>query len=154
MITVLVSHFFFCIAEKRRIYDNRGSAFDDNYAYDNNPFAGFAFHNPEDIFAEVFNHMNGMFGMGPPPSLFGGFHQPQPPFMPSPFGMMMDPFQHSMNTNFSFSSSSSGGMRGGGFSSKSVSTSTRIVNGVVETIKVTKITDENVKLLFIHMNPI
>lgn len=95
--------------------------------------------------------------MAPPPSLFG-FHQQQhqqfsspfnqPHFISSPFGA--NPFQHDIGANFSFSSSSSssggfgGGMSRGGFSSKSVSTSTRIVNGVVESVKVTKITDQNV----------
>lgn len=49
--------------------------------------------------------------------------------------------------NRSFSSSSSyntGGGAGRENYSKSVTTSTRSVNGVVETVKITKITDENV----------
>ncbi|KAG1129933.1 hypothetical protein G6F42_004620 [Rhizopus arrhizus] len=153
--------------EKRRVYDSRGSdpMHDGDYDY-HNPFAGFAFHSPEEIFAEFFNHMSG-FGRGgdmfssfmmppmhqapPPPPPFGGFNHP---FMMGGFGdtggffghdfmsplMGSSPFQQ--QSFIASSQNSSRGLNGGGYS-KSVSTTTRNVNGVVESVKVTKITDSN-----------
>ncbi|KAG2233050.1 hypothetical protein INT48_009850, partial [Thamnidium elegans] len=50
--------------------------------------------------------------------------------------------QHSQQQQQSFSSSTSSSNRGNNYL-KSVTTSTRSINGVVETVKITKITDEN-----------
>ncbi|KAL0142330.1 DnaJ domain-containing protein [Mucor lusitanicus] len=158
--------------EKRRVYDNHGSnpMHDDDYDY-HNPFAGFAFHSPEEIFAEFFNHMSA-FGRGgdlfssfmmppmhqapPPPPPFGGFSHP---FMMGGFGDTSGFFGHdfmslpmmgssSFQQQQSFIGSSQNSSRGlgngssGGYS-KSVSTTTRNVNGVMESVKITKITDGN-----------
>ncbi|KAI7904693.1 DnaJ domain-containing protein [Cokeromyces recurvatus] len=141
--------------EKRRIYDNRGRLDEDEY---NHLFDGFTFHRPEDIFAEFFGHMNSMFGG----DLFSSFMMPPPPPPPS-FGMFPHhPFMSNRGMDHSlfggnsssfmpmlqqqFSSSSSGSMNRGGYS-KSVTTTTRNINGVIETVKITKITDENVSLI-------
>lgn len=88
----------------------------------------------------------------PPPPPFGGFNHP---FMMGGFGdtggffghdfmsplMGSSPFQQ--QSFIASSQNSSRGLNGGGYS-KSVSTTTRNVNGVVESVKVTKITDSNV----------
>ncbi|CAO3620170.1 unnamed protein product [Mucor fragilis] len=158
--------------EKRRVYDNRGSnpMHDDDYDY-HNPFAGFAFHSPEEIFAEFFNHMSA-FGRGgdlfssfmmppmhqapPPPPPFGSFNHP---FMMGGFGdtggffghdfmpplMGSSSFQQQQQSFIGSSQNSSRGLSngGGGGYSKSVSTTTRSVNGVVESVKITTITDSN-----------
>ncbi|KAI9473862.1 MAG: dnaJ-like protein subfamily B member 8-like protein [Benjaminiella poitrasii] len=139
--------------EKRRIYDNRGQLDEDDF---DNPFDGFAFHRPEDIFAQFFGHMNSMFGGGGGGDIFSSFMMPPPPPPPS-FGMFpQHPFLSNRGAGHpffggndfmnpmlqQFSSSSSSNM-GGGYS-KSVTTSTRNVNGVVETVKVTRTTDQNV----------
>lgn len=68
-----------------------------------------------------------------PPMDFMAAHQ----FPPMP---MMGQQQQSS----SFRSSSSSSVNNGGNYSKSVTTSTRSINGVVETVKITRVTDENV----------
>lgn len=77
--------------------------------------------------------------MGPP------MMQNLPHFMPPHQNMMSS--QHFGHQSFSSSSGSNqqsfSSSSGGGYS-KSVSTSTRSVNGVVETVTVTKIVDQNV----------
>ncbi|KAI8390266.1 DnaJ domain-containing protein [Blakeslea trispora] len=140
--------------EKRRVYDNRDNMqYSNNHNEFHNPFAGFAFHSPEEIFAQVFNHFHS-FGYGG--DMFSPFMMDRPttsrmssgfPFSNAP--TMMDnffeptslfshPFEHT-----SSSSSSSSRPQQQGFSSKSVTTTTRTVNGVVQTIRVTRITDQN-----------
>jgi hypothetical protein len=85
--------------------------------------------------------------MAPPPSMFnsgfmspnlgfGGGHPLLDAFMPS---SMLGQFQQQQQQF-----TSNGNSRG---YSKSVSTSTRTNNGVTETVKVTKITDENVRTI-------
>ncbi|KAI8359072.1 dnaJ-like protein subfamily B member 6-like protein [Choanephora cucurbitarum] len=141
--------------EKRRIYDNR-----DNMEYNNNhnhnefhnPFAGFAFHSPEEIFAQVFNHFHS-FGYGGVSDMFSPFMMDRPsarmssgfPFAtntPSIMDNFFDPSPMFGHMSSSSSSTSSGPHRQG-FSSKSVTTTTRTVNGVVQTVRVTRITDEH-----------
>ncbi|KAL1935233.1 hypothetical protein VTP01DRAFT_4373 [Rhizomucor pusillus] len=131
--------------EKRAIYDRggfdtgtnefggRGPAFD--------PFANFHFHSPEEIFAQFF--AQSPFGRRDP-FMSGGF------FGSSLFGR--DPFDDPFfNTPMfggggggsMFSSSMMSGFGGGrGGESRSVSTSTRIVNGVAQTTTVTKIQND------------
>lgn len=70
-----------------------------------------------------------------PPMDFMSAHQ----FPPMP---MMGQQQHT--SSFRSSSSSSSTNNGRNYS-KSVTTSTRSINGVVETVKITRITDENVR---------
>ncbi|KAI7894359.1 dnaJ-like protein subfamily B member 6-like protein [Mucor mucedo] len=155
--------------EKRRVYDTRNDV-PDHHDYEYNPFSQYEFHRPEDIFAEFFNHMNG-YASGGGGGGGGGFHDPFSAFMmpmhtpmmsfnasvgfnnrgfaghgmqTTPAGFMAPQFPSMMGQQYgqhSFSSSSTSG--GGGSYSKSVSTSTRSVNGVVETVTITKITDGN-----------
>lgn len=92
----------------------------------------------------------------PPPPPFHGFNRQ---FMTGGFGgggnpffsndfmsPMMGPFQQQQQQSSSSYIGTSNMNRGGGGGgySKSVSTSTRNINGVVESVKITKITDENV----------
>ncbi|KAI8993243.1 hypothetical protein BDB01DRAFT_832083 [Pilobolus umbonatus] len=137
------------IAEKRRIYDNRGNVSDDDYEY-HDPFAGFQFHNPKDIFAQFFGHMQSSIFDDPFSSMprFGGFNGPFMNSMMDPFGM--DPFgSSSMGTSafghhgFPQSISSFSSSSGNGGYSKSVSTTTTTVNGRTQKVTVTKITDQN-----------
>ncbi|CAO3632740.1 unnamed protein product [Mucor hiemalis] len=158
--------------EKRKIYDTRGQGtLDEDFEF--NPFAGFDFHRPEDVFAEFFNHMNGfhsaggfndpffmMNSMHTPMMPFGGNNGFNHPFMghhsmmqhASPFPPMdfmaahqfpPMPMMGQQQQSSSFRSSSSSSVNNGGNYSKSVTTSTRSINGVVETVKITRITDEN-----------
>ncbi|KAI9358676.1 DnaJ domain-containing protein [Pilaira anomala] len=95
--------------EKRRVYDTRGNdTFNGNDSFEFNPFAGFQFHRPEDVFADFFNHMNGFNnaaagGGGFHDNLFNSFMMPT---MQSPFaafgggGGYNQPFMaHSMMHN-------------------------------------------------------
>lgn len=62
----------------------------------------------------------------------------------TPVGFMAPQFPSMMGQQYGQQSFSSSSTSGGGYS-KSVSTSTRSVNGIVETVTITKITDENVR---------
>lgn len=80
-----------------------------------------------------------MFGSGfmSPSFGFGGGHRLFDDFMSTP---MLGQYQQQQKQQFAGNGSSSNSR---GYS-KSVSTSTRTINGVTETVKITKITDENV----------
>ncbi|KAF7730806.1 DnaJ sub B member 2 [Apophysomyces ossiformis] len=146
--------------QKRRVYDSGGIDEEDSDFYSRaGPFAGFHFHSPEEVFAQFFGGRNPFsmfddgFGFGGSRrggrSMFSMFDDD--PF----FSAHRDPFGGMAGfggfpsiggggggggSSFFSSSSSSSGFGGpGGFSSQSVSTSTRIVNGRPETVTVTKI---------------
>ncbi|KAM3580368.1 hypothetical protein VKS41_007035 [Umbelopsis sp. WA50703] len=144
--------------EKRRLYDNRGHKpstsknYQESFMRGHDPFTGFHFHSPEQVFASFFGGRDPfaeMFGPSQfmPPmrpsfggsSMFGG--DPfDDPFFTQPFGGMR-PVPGYAGTSFSMStSSSSGGMMSS--RSKSVSRTTRVINGRPQTVTVTKISDE------------
>lgn len=75
---------------------------------------------------------------------FGGsmFGDPfDDPFFTSPFGMRGMPSSYA-DTSFSSMSSSSSNMMGGSMRSKSVSRTTRIINGRPQTVTITNIVDD------------
>ncbi|GAB5590772.1 hypothetical protein Unana1_05672 [Umbelopsis nana] len=124
--------------EKRRLYDSRGSqastpspSYQDAFMRGHDPYTGF--------------HARG----GPSPFMsqmrpFGGsmFGDPfDDPFFTSPFGMRGMPSSYA-DTSFSSMSSSSSNMMGGSMRSKSVSRTTRIINGRPQTVTITKIVDD------------
>ncbi|KAJ2961265.1 hypothetical protein NQZ79_g3522 [Umbelopsis isabellina] len=156
-------------AEKRRLYDKRGSKpssskknYQESFMRGHDPFTGFhasvvtlalTFHTPEQVFASFFGGRDPfaeMFGpnqfmpqMRPSfggSSVFGG--DPfDDPFFNQPFGGMRAVPGGFAGSSFSMStSSSSGGMMSS--RSKSVSRTTRVINGRPQTVTVTKISDE------------
>ncbi|KAI8394313.1 DnaJ domain-containing protein [Radiomyces spectabilis] len=152
-----ISHAYEILSDpqKRHIYDTQGSAStanDDYYGY-HDPFAGFRFHSPEDIFSQFFGGRNPLDDMFFGGGFGGGSMFAHDPFFNQgwmggrsgfggrdPFSSMgFPPMMGDMFGGSSFMSSSSFG--GPGMSSRSVSTTTRIVNGRPETVTVTKIQD-------------
>jgi len=145
--------------EKRRLYDSRGAqastfnnpSYQDAFMRGHDPFTGFHFHSPEQVFASFFGGRDpfaDVFGGRPFMSQmrpFGGTMSGDPfddPFFTSPMGMrgMSSPFGGSSYSSISTSSSSSM-MPGGNMQSKSVSRTTRIVNGRPQTVTITNIRD-------------
>ncbi|KAG1177919.1 hypothetical protein G6F70_001046 [Rhizopus microsporus] len=141
--------------QKRYIYDNRLNNTNDDrdnaYSLDD-LFGGFTFHRPEEVFAHFFGGMGTPFfddfhHFGPP--MHDPFHSMMSPFShPSPFDMMYNmrapsPFMHPGSSSMRSSMFDTYSQRGQGGYSKSVTTTTRNVNGRIETVTITKITDEN-----------
>ncbi|CAO3661080.1 unnamed protein product [Rhizopus stolonifer] len=137
--------------KKRRLYDNslhndKPSFYDHGY---NDIFSQFHFQRPQDLFDSLFNsHMRNT--SDPFAFMDDSFGFRSSSMMSSM--MSGHPFfgqpQFATSSNFSqsgsmrSSSSQSQSSYGGGYS-KSVSTITKNINGRVETVTVTKITDEN-----------
>ncbi|KAG1051175.1 hypothetical protein G6F43_006601 [Rhizopus delemar] len=133
---------------KRQKYDYRNDQDDLDYA-DVDSFFGFHFHRPQDVFDSFFSQMSN-------PPFFYDFHHPAYSMHESPFFGMPRPFSYNsfmdvctmppgpLRTSSYFNQGAIRGQPGGNTSySRSVTTTTRIVNGRPETVTVTKITDEN-----------
>ncbi|ORX55773.1 DnaJ-domain-containing protein [Hesseltinella vesiculosa] len=166
-----ISHAYEILSDvsKRRMYDAGGDqgttshGYSSNVPADYNPFAGFQFHSPQDIFAQFFGASD-PFGMSNM-SQFGhghhhrhrqhGFHNTSSAWDNDPFFAqahrsmtMNDPFQQMSMLDqgfpampsFSSVSSSFGGQQG---YSQRTSTSIREINGVQEQVTVTEIRDQN-----------
>ncbi|KAI8891028.1 DnaJ-domain-containing protein [Backusella circina FSU 941] len=134
--------------QKRRVYDQRGSEEENQqvpyqpstsfhstgqphfYSYMDDPiFTHFQFRTPEEIFQQFFNSSDPFKTFFDDPMLGGRSRVSMDPFSSSPFGQSV------------FSSTSSAGGYDGGFGSRSVSTTTRIINGQKHTV--TEIKDQN-----------
>ncbi|KAI9319274.1 DnaJ domain-containing protein [Dichotomocladium elegans] len=159
--------------EKRRLYDQGGGeqfAYSSNGS-DFHPFGGFQFHSPEEVFARFFQQHQSMFDnafckrvnpehadrensfadkfplVGFPSRGYNAAQQSSmfqgDPMFGRGFSSFFSNFDGASRGGSTFFSSSSSSFGGPGSMSRSSSTTTRVINGRVETVTVTRVQDSN-----------